>query len=82
MKIGKVVKASEVPDVPRKRRGKYLAVWDRVALLKDGEFLPVEFETPRIARTFQASLASRRGAVRMTSRVRGNIVYIGKKTRP
>ena len=58
MKIGKPEKIGSW-NAPCK--GRYKALWDAVADLKDGEIIPVTFDTPQEAITFKAACYQRSG---------------------
>ena len=64
---------TEVPGTSN--RDKYAAVWQAIAVLADGEWLPVTVETAARA----GSLAQQANRHHIETRRRGLIVYLRKK---
>jgi hypothetical protein len=65
-------------DVPDSRYHKYSAIYLELEALKNGDWLPIEFDSASGARSFQITSLSHR-TLRLETRIRGNIAYVRKK---
>ncbi len=68
-------------ELPIASRSKYAAVWERAAALRDGEMLPVTFETPRQAQSFQTGYSGSAEKMGLRIRIRGTTAYIMRRGR-
>lgn len=73
MKIGEPVK--EMPGSHLGRKSKYGDVYRSLDALVNGDWLPVEFDSEREARTFQVTCMTHRTR-QIEARLRGSVVYV------